>query len=239
LCGDTYVEYRRETPRGLANQGWKDSFDAISHADGSLARPPNALCEVQGYVYAAYTSIACVATRLGRDELAAKLNQRAAALRSRFSYDFWLEPERTVALALDGDKRACRVMSSNAGHCLTTGLLNREQADALAERLMSEDMFSGWGVRTLSARERRYNPRSYHNGSVWPHDNALVAAGLARFKKHQHTIRILDGLLQAAANFKTGSLPDCSADSLATSDSIRFPIRSLAIRRRGPPPASS
>jgi glycogen debranching enzyme len=181
----------------LANQGWKDSFDAISHTDGSLARPPIALCEVQGYVYAAYTSIACVATRLGRDELAARLNQRAAALRSRFPHDFWLEPERTVALALDGDKRPCRVMSSNAGHCLATGPLNREQAEALAERLMSEDMFSGWGVRTLSARERSYNPMSYHNGSVWPHDNALVAAGLARFKfkKHQHAIRILDGLL--------------------------------------------
>jgi glycogen debranching enzyme len=206
--GDTYVEYRRETPRGLANQGWKDSFDAISHADGSLARLPIALCEVQGYVYAAYTSIACVATRLGRDELAARLNQRAAALRSRFSHDFWLEPERTVALALDGDKRPCRVMSSNAGHCLATGLLNREQADALAERLMSEDMFSGWGVRTLSARERRYNPMSYHNGSVWPHDNALIATGLTRYKKHQHAIRILDGLLQAATNFKTGSLPE-------------------------------
>jgi glycogen debranching enzyme len=112
--GDMYVEYLRETPRGLANQGWKDSFDAISHADGTLARPPIALCEVQGYVYAAYTSIAYVATRLGRDELAARLNYRAAALRLRFSHDFWLEPERTVALALDGDKRACWVISSNA-----------------------------------------------------------------------------------------------------------------------------
>jgi len=206
--GDTYVEYRRETTRGLANQGWKDSFDAISHADGSLARPPIALCEVQGYVHAAYTSMASVATRLGRDELAARLKQRAAALRSRFSHDFWLDSERTVALALDGEKKPCRVMSSNAGHCLATGLLNREQADALAERFMSEDMFTGWGVRTLSARERRYNPMSYHNGSVWPHDNALIAAGLARFKKHRHAIWILDGLLQAAANFKTGSLPE-------------------------------
>jgi glycogen debranching enzyme len=206
--GDIYVEYRRETPRGLANQGWKDSFDAISHADGSLARPPIALCEVQAYVHAAYTSMACVATRLGSDELAARLNQRAATLRSCSSRDFWLEHERTVALALDCDKRPCRVMSSNAGHCLATGLLNREQADALAERLMSEDMFTGWGVRTLSARERRYNPMSYHNGSVWPHDNALIAAGLTRYKKHQHAIRILDGLLQAATNFKTGSLPE-------------------------------
>ncbi|MBV8358887.1 MAG: amylo-alpha-1,6-glucosidase [Deltaproteobacteria bacterium] len=206
--GDTYVEYVRETPHGLANQGWKDSFDAISHADGSLARPPIALCEVQGYVYAAYTSIGSIARRLGHDELATELNQSAALLRSRFSHDFWLEHERTVALALDADKQPCRVMSSNAGHCLATNLLNREQAEALAERLMAEDMFTGWGIRTLSSRERRYNPMSYHNGSVWPHDNALIAAGLARFKRRQDTIRILDGLLQAAWQFKTGSLPE-------------------------------
>jgi glycogen debranching enzyme len=206
--GDTYVEYLRETPRGLANQGWKDSFDAISHADGTLARPPIALCEVQGYVYSAYRSIADVARRLGREQLAARLNQRAAILRSQFSRDFWLEHERTVALALDADKRPCRVMSSNAGHCLAAGLLNREQAELLAERLMDEEMFSGWGVRTLSSRERRYNPMSYHNGSVWPHDNALVAAGLARIKRRKDAIRILDGLLEAVGYLKTESLPE-------------------------------
>jgi len=206
--GDTYVEYLRETPRGLANQGWKDSFDAISHADGTLAQPPIALCEVQGYVYAAYGAIADVARKLGREQLAAALSQRAAILRARFSRDFWLEHERTVAIALDGDKRPCRVMSSNAAHCLATGLLNREQAEALAQRLMSEQMFSGWGVRTLASGERRYNPMSYHNGSVWPHDNALVAAGLARYGKREDAIRILDGLLQAAGYFKTESLPE-------------------------------
>jgi glycogen debranching enzyme len=206
--GDIYVEYLRATPRGLVNQGWKDSFDAISHADGSLAQPPIALCEIQGYVYSAYSSIADVARRLGREHLASRLSQRAAILRSRFSRDFWLEHERTVALALDADKRPCRVMSSNAGHCLATGLLNREQAELLADRLMSEDMFSGWGVRTLSSRERRYNPMSYHNGSVWPHDNALVAAGLARVKKRGDAIRILEGLLQAAGHLKTESLPE-------------------------------
>ena len=206
--GDLYVEYLRETPRGLANQGWKDSFDAISHADGTLARPPIALCEVQGYVYAAYTSIGEIARRLGRDELSSRLHQRAAALRSQFSRDFWLEPERTVALALDADKRPCRVMSSNAGHCLATGLLNREHAEMLAERLMAEDMFTGWGVRTLGAGEHRYNPMSYHNGSVWPHDNALIAAGLARVKKPHAAIRILEGLLQAAGQLNTGTLSE-------------------------------
>ncbi|HLK80853.1 MAG TPA: amylo-alpha-1,6-glucosidase [Xanthobacteraceae bacterium] len=206
--GDGYVEYVRETPRGLANQGWKDSFDAIAHVDGTLARPPIAVCEVQGYVYAAYNSIAAVAQRLGRDEVAGRLRQRAARLRSRFSHDFWLERERTVALALDADKRPCRVMASNAAHCLATGLLNREQAEMLADRLMADDMFTGWGLRTLSSRERRYNPMSYHNGSVWPHDNALAAAGLARFKRPRSAIRILEGLLQAAGELKTGSLPE-------------------------------
>ncbi|MBV8771358.1 MAG: amylo-alpha-1,6-glucosidase [Deltaproteobacteria bacterium] len=206
--GDIYVEYLRETPRGLANQGWKDSFDAISHADGTLARPPIALCEVQGYVYSAYGSIADVARRLGHEQLAARLNQRAAILRSRFSRDFWLEHERTVALALDADKRPCRVMTSNAGHCLAAGLLNREQAELVADNLMDEAMFNGWGVKTLSSRERRYNPMSYHNGSVWPHDNALVAAGLARAKRRSDAIRILEGLLQAVGYLNTGSLPE-------------------------------
>jgi glycogen debranching enzyme len=206
--GDIYVEYLRETPSGLANQGWKDSSDAISHADGTLARAPIALCEVQGYVYAAYASIAPLAGRLHQDELASRLEQRAATLRARFSHDFWLAPERTVALALDAEKRPCRVMASNAGHCLAAGLLNGEQAEALAERLMSDDMFTGWGVRTLSSGERRYNPMSYHNGSIWPHDNALVAAGLARLKRRGDAIRILEGLLQAAGQFKTGSLPE-------------------------------
>jgi glycogen debranching enzyme len=206
--GDLFVEYFRTTPRGLANQGWKDSFDAISHADGTLARGPIALCEVQGYVYAAYVSVADVARRLGREDLAVALSQRAARLRDHFSRQFWLDSERTVALALDADKNRCRVMASNAGHCLATGLLNHEQADLLTQRLMADDMFTGWGIRTLSSGERRYNPMSYHNGSVWPHDNALIAAGLSRARKHQGVLQILDGLLQAAGELKTGTLPE-------------------------------
>ena len=206
--GDMYVEYLRETPRGLANQGWKDSFDAISHADGTLAEPPIALCEVQGYVYAAYRSIADVARRLGHRGQADRLIERALALKSAFSRDFWLEPERTVALALDGDKRPCRVMASNAAHCLATGLLDADQASALSERLLSEEMFTGWGVRTLSSRERRYNPMSYHNGSIWPHDNAVAALGLSRTPGRQGVPRIMQGLLDAAVNLKTGSLPE-------------------------------
>jgi glycogen debranching enzyme len=208
LDGDMYVEYLGGTPHGLANQGWKDSFDAISHANGTLARGPIALCEVQGYVYAGYTSIADIAKRLGNQELAERLSERAATLKSRFSRDFWQQRERTVALALDGSKRPCRVMASNAAHCLATGLLDREQSEALAERLISEEMFTGWGIRTLASAERRYNPMSYHNGSVWPHDNAIAAAGLARISGRPGVLRILDGLLQASRQLNTGSLPE-------------------------------
>jgi len=206
--GDGYVEYLRETPKGLANQGWKDSFDSVSHADGTLARPPIALCEVQAYVYAAYCLTAEVARRMGRAQLAADLVARATDLKQRFARDFWLEEERTVALALDGDKRPCRVMASNAAHCLAAGLLSHEHAQALADRLLRPEMFSGWGMRTLASNERRYNPMSYHNGSVWPHDNAVAAAGFRRISHHGGILRILEGLTHAAVHLKTGSLPE-------------------------------
>jgi glycogen debranching enzyme len=206
--GDGYVEYLGATSRGLANQGWKDSFDAISHADGELAKPPIALAEVQGYVYAAYLAISDVALRLGREDRAARLMDRAGALKKAFNRDFWLERERIVALALDADKQPCRVMTSNVGHCLATGLLEADQAAATCERLMADDMFSGWGVRTLSAHERRYNPMSYHNGSVWPHDNAIAALGLARHGDSAGAFRILRGLFDAAAHLDVGSLPE-------------------------------
>jgi glycogen debranching enzyme len=206
--GDGYVEYMRKTPQGLANQGWKDSFDAISHANGELATAPIALAEVQGYVFAAYVSIADVAARLGHSEIASRLVERAASLKEAFSRDFWLEPERTVALALDAEKQPCRVMASNAAHCLATGLLDPDQAAALSERLLADEMFSGWGMRTLGANERRYNPMSYHNGSVWPHDNAIAAMGLARYGNRRGALRILQGLFDAAVRMETASLPE-------------------------------
>jgi glycogen debranching enzyme len=206
--GDGYVEYLRETPRGLANQGWKDSSDAISHVNGELARPPIALAEVQGYVYAAYSTIAEVARRLGREGVAASLEERAGLLKQAFARDFWLERERTVALAIDADKQPCRVVASNAAHCLAANLLDGDRAAAVGERLMSDDMFSGWGVRTLSAAERRYNPMSYHNGSVWPHDNAFAATGLARHGNRPAAQRILQGLFDAAVHLGVRSLPE-------------------------------
>jgi len=208
LDGDGYVEYARKTPEGLVNQGWKDSFDSIFHADGALARPPIALAEVQGYVYAAYRSVAQVASRLNHNSVASRLAAEANALKANFNRDFWLDRERTVALALDADKKPCRVMASNAAHCLACGLLERDQAAALAERLLADDMFSGWGIRTLSAAAVRYNPMSYHNGSVWPHDNAIAALGLARIPGRAGSLKVFNGMLDAAVHLNAGSLPE-------------------------------
>ena len=206
--GDGYIEYERETPRGLANQGWKDSLDAISHADGTLAKPPIALAEVQGYAYAAYCSLAEVAGRLNKHELREHLREEARALKVNFERDFWLKKEKMVALALDGDKRPCAVMASNGAHCLAAGLIDGDRAAMLSERLLADDMFSGWGIRTLSNREQRYNPMSYHNGSVWPHDNAMAAWGLAAAERTYGAVKIMTGLFDAAAGLNNESLPE-------------------------------
>jgi glycogen debranching enzyme len=206
--GDGYVKYLRETPRGLANQGWKDSEDAIFHKDGELARPPIALAEVQGYVYAACMDVASVAARLGRGSVADRLLTRATALKQSFERDFWLEPEGMIALALDANKRPCRVMTSNGAHCLATGIVDGERAAAMCKRLLADDMYSGWGIRTLSRREKRYNPMSYHNGSVWPHDNAMAALGLARACDHTGVVKVLEGLFDASEQLNTSSLPE-------------------------------
>ena len=206
--GDGYVEYQRETPRGLANQGWKDSLDSISHADGTLAKPPIALAEVQGYVFAAYSSLAEIAGRLSKHDLRDHLREEARTLKANFERDFWLKKEKMLALALDGDKRPCAVMASNGAHCLAAGLLDGDRAAMLSERLLAEDMFSGWGVRTLSSRERRYNPMSYHNGSVWPHDNAMAAWGLATAGRNDGAVKIMTGLFDAAAGLNNESLPE-------------------------------
>ncbi len=206
--GDGYVEYTRTTPEGLVNQGWKDSFDSIFHADGALARAPIALAEVQSYVYAAYRSVAQVASRLNHNSVASRLAAEANALKANFNRDFWLERERTVALALDADKKPCRVMTSNAAHCLACGLLDSDQAAALAERLLADDMFTGWGIRTLSTGAVRYNPMSYHNGSVWPHDNAIAALGLAHIPGRAGVLKVFDGMFDAAVHLNAGSLPE-------------------------------
>ena len=205
---DGFVEYYRETDSGLANQGWKDSYDSIFHADGPLAEGPIALCEVQGYVYAAKRSIAAVAARVGHRELASKLGSEAEDLRDRFEKAFWCADIGTYALALDGAKRPCRVRSSNAGHALFAGVADPQRARRTADTLLSRGSFSGWGIRTIAQGEARYNPMSYHNGSVWPHDNALIGLGLARYGFKAEAARVFEGLFNAATHQESRRLPE-------------------------------
>jgi len=205
---DGFVEYFRQTPEGLVHQGWKDSRDAVSHADGRLARPPIALCEVQAYVYGARRHAAQMASALGLNDRATKLTAQAEQLREAFEQQFWDEGLSTYVLALDGDKRPCRVRSSNAGQSLLTGIASPEHARRIVDGLLGDDMHSGWGIRTLSSREMRYNPMSYHNGSVWPHDNALIAAGCAHYGFTADAIRILGGLYHASLFFHLHRLPE-------------------------------
>ena len=206
--GDGFVEYARMTERGLANQGWKDSFDSVFHADGRTAEGPIALCEVQAYVFAAKAGAAGIARALGESDHADALEREAEALRQRFEDRFWLDDLGCYALALDGAKQPCRVRSSNAGHALFAGIASPERAARLARLLTGKAFFSGWGVRTIAAGEARYNPMSYHNGSVWPHDNALIAMGLARYGHQAEVLKIFEGLTQAAVYDEFRRLPE-------------------------------
>lgn len=206
--GDGFVEYARDTDKGLENQGWKDSHDSIFHADGHLAKGPIALCEVQGYVYAAKNGMAKLAAGLGHDDLATRLGKEAEALRANFDAAFWNEEIGTYALALDGAKKQCAVRSSNAGHALFTGIALPERAASVAANLLSKDGFNGWGVRTIARGEARYNPMSYHNGSIWPHDNAMVAMGLARYDLKAEAARIFQGMFDTALYQDQKRLPE-------------------------------
>jgi glycogen debranching enzyme len=208
LDGDGFVEYARRSPQGLVNQGWKDSHDAVFHLDGGFAAGPIALCEVQGYVYAAKTAAARLAGVLGDSTGAQKLTRQAGTLRRRFEEAFWCEDLSTYGLALDGRKQLCRVRTSNAGHCLFSGIVDNSRARRLAATLTSEASFSGWGIRTVATSEARYNPMSYHNGSVWPHDNALIAAGFARYGLKDESAKVLSGLLDASIFFDLHRLPE-------------------------------
>lgn len=210
--GDGFVEYQRGAESGLGNQGWKDSVDAISHADGELAPGPIALCEVQGYVYDAKRAAAGIAHALGHDAIAANLDAAADALKEKFNATFWSEELGTYALALDGRKNPCLVSSSNPGHLLFSGIATPERAQKTAERLMAPDMFSGWGIRTLSSREKRYEPvkppEGYHNGTVWVHDTAICAAGFARYGMEDKASTLLSALFDAAQHFPGLRLPE-------------------------------
>lgn len=207
--GDGFVEYARRNPQGLVQQGWKDSVDSVFHADGTPAEAPIALCEVQGYVYAAKLGAADLAEALSeKSELIETLRGQAKSLRDTFEQQFWCEDLGTYALALDGAKRLCRVRTSNPGHCLYTGIATTERARRTAHTLLDDASFSGWGVRTVAASETRYNPMSYHNGSVWPHDNALLAAGLGRYGLQREAARVLEGLFAASRWFELHRLPE-------------------------------
>jgi glycogen debranching enzyme len=206
--GDGFVEYHRATDKGLINQGWKDSYDAIFHADGTLAEGPIALVEVQAYVYAAKRSIARAAEMLGEHAHAASLRREAQALAERFDEAFWCEAIGCYAIALDGEKRQCRVVSSNAGHALFGGIARADRAALTADRLMQPDSFSGWGIRTVASGAARYNPMSYHNGSVWPHDNALITLGFAQYRFHAHVQRVVEAVLAAAMEMELYRLPE-------------------------------
>jgi glycogen debranching enzyme len=199
--GDGYVEYQRTSDRGLENQGWKDSWDSTRFGDGRLAQPPVALCEVQAYVYGAYVARSHFATEQGDFPLAEKLRDKAAALKAAFNRDFWLEEQQWFAMGLDRDKQPLDAMTSNMGHCLWTGIVDEEKAPLVAERLLSPEGFSGWGIRTLASNMVGYNPISYHNGSVWPHDNAIVAAGLMRYGCVEESHRVMEAIVDAATFF--------------------------------------
>ncbi|HJW00348.1 MAG TPA: glycogen debranching N-terminal domain-containing protein [Arthrobacter sp.] len=205
--GDGFVEYERLNEQGLINQGWKDSWDGVNFADGRVAEPPIALCEVQALVYTAFLSRAWMAYDAGDAPLAAQLATEAAQLKKRFNEAFWMPDRGYYAIALDGKKRQVDACASNMGQCLWQGIVDEDKVQQVAERLMSPEMFSGWGIRTLASDMGAYNPASYHNGSVWPHDNAIIAAGLMRYGFVDEAQRIATALFEAA-DYSDGRLPE-------------------------------
>ncbi len=199
--GDGFVEYARKTSRGLVNQGWKDSWDGINFADGTIAEAPIALAEVQGYTYAAYRARASLAAQAGDNKGATLWRKKAKQLKREFNAQFWVADKGWYAVGLDRDKRQIDSLASNIGHCLWTGIVDKDKAASVARHLMSPDMFSGWGIRTLASSMAAFNPMSYHNGSVWPHDNAICAAGLMRYGFVEHAQRVTRAIIEASRLF--------------------------------------
>jgi glycogen debranching enzyme len=208
MDGDGFVEYNRYSESGLVNQGWKDSHDSVFHADGRLAVGPIALCEVQAYVFLGRRGAARMARLLDLPDRAMVLDQQADSLQKQFEAAFWCEELSTYALALDGQKQPCRVRSSNAGHALFAGIAAPERAQRVAAGLLDQEFFAGWGIRTLAASQPRYNPMSYHNGSIWPHDNALIALGFDRYGLKDAVLRVLTGMFEASGYVDLRRLPE-------------------------------
>jgi glycogen debranching enzyme len=205
---DGFVTYKRRSSDGLLQQGWKDSHDSVFHADGTMAEAPIALCEVQGYVYEARLYAAELALALGHHALATKLQAQAEALRDAFRARFWSDRLGLYVIALDGHGRQCEVATSNAGHAMWSGIAPPEHAARMAERFQDPDFFSGWGIRTVAQGQARYNPMSYHNGSIWPHDNAIIAAGMARYGHTLGALQVFNGLFDASLRFSQHRLPE-------------------------------
>ncbi len=226
LDGDGFVEYSRRSSNGLTAQGWKDSVDSVFHRDGTLAEGPIALSEVQGYVYAARRQAAELARMLGNGSRAERLERQAEELRESFERSFWSEDLSTYCLALDGEKRRCDVRTSNAGHCLFTGIASPQRAWRVTHTLLNESSFSGWGIRTVDANEARYNPMSYHNGSVWPHDNAIVSLGMARYGRKDGAAKVLRGLFEASHHFDLHRMPElfCGFRQRANEGPTLYPV---------------
>jgi glycogen debranching enzyme len=224
--GDGFVEYERRTPAGLLNQGWKDSGDAIRHRDGTPAVGPIALVEIQGYVYDAKRRIASLADRLGDAALAKRLNEEAAALRQHFNEAFWMPDAGFYAIALDGEKRQVGTISSNPGHCLWSGIVPPEHVDAVVNRLLDPSMDCGWGIRTYASGQPGYNPVGYHTGSVWPHDNAIIAAGMKRVGRHDAADRIASRIFEAAQHSPDFRLPElfCGFDRGVADMPVPYPV---------------
>lgn len=226
LDGDGFVEYKRRSLRGLTNQGWKDSWDANMHRDGSVANPPIALVEVQGYCYEAQYRMSQLLRAFGDTERADRLRKSSAELGKKIEKSFWLPQEGFYAMALDNQKRPLEAIASNTGHLLFTRSISRDRARLVVQRLMKEDMQSGWGWRTLACSERVFNPLSYHRGSIWPHDNSLIAHGMALYGFRAEVKAVFTALYEAALNFRDYRLPElfCGVQRHENDEPVHYPV---------------
>ena len=221
--GDGFQEYQTRSPVGYANQGWKDSGDAVMNVDGSLVEGPKALCELQGYVYDAWLRMAQIYEALGRTDRAAELRAKAGVLFTKFNETFWNEAEGFYAYTLDGDKKPVWSVASNPGQCLWSGIVPPDRARRVADRLMKPDMWSGWGIRTLSADHKNFNPFNYQTGAVWPHDNGFIAQGMKRYGFHDETCLIAEAITRAAGYFALDQMPELYAGTQR--DDSNFPVQ--------------
>ena len=223
---DGYVEYNPQSKRWAVNQGWKDSRDSSVHRDGSLAIPPIALVEVQGYVYQAKKGMAEIFSYLGEKDTAGKLEKEAQELKVKFNRDFWMGDRKYFAFGLDYQKKQIASITSNPGNCLYSGIIEEDKAEAVAKKLFSDELFSGWGIRTMGRKEIGYDPMSYHNGSVWPHDNSIIIAGLIRYNYWIKAIKIIDGFVKAAQYFKDNRLPElfCGFSLKEVKSLVKYPF---------------